>query len=270
MNRGVMEKAMREARLATLVFGLGLAGFEILLTLVLPEWFTQTGGMLRLTFVRTYLRALMGGQVAGNFGPEMVLSLAWVHPVVLALVWGHAIALCSRLPAGEIGSGTIDVLLSWPVSRTRVYLSHTLIWLAAGTVVLLTALIANISAARFVAPEFRTPPGRLLIVLVNLWCLYVAVVGLTSCISAMSSNRGRAVGVTFGLLLASFLLNFLVEVWKPAKGIAFLSILEYYRPLHILQAATWPLGDLTVLLGLGVVFWLAGALIFARRNICST
>ncbi|MBN1846059.1 MAG: ABC transporter permease subunit [Sedimentisphaerales bacterium] len=270
MNRGLIEKALREVWLTTLVFGAGLAGFEILLTLILPDLFSQSASMLQLKIVKTFLRALMGTQIGDMLGPEMVLSLAWVHPVVLALVWGHAITLGSRLPAGEIESGTIDVLLSWPLSRPRIYLAHALVGLAAGTVVLLMALTASLSAGRFVEPAFRTAPDMLGRIFVNLWCLYAAVGGVTSWIAAMSSHRSRAVGVAFGLLLASFLLNFLVQFWPPAEKIAFLSILTYYRPLQILQAGAWPLGDLLVLLGLAVIGSLAGALVFARRSICTT
>lgn len=269
MNRGVLEKALRETWLPTLVFGLGLAGIETLLALILPDVFARSGNMLQLKFVQTILRALLGTQVGETMGPEMVLSMAWVHPVVFALLWGHVIVLCTRLPAAEVESGTIDVLLSWPVARGRVLLAHTVVWLAAGTLLLGVALLANVTASCAVEAQFRAPPDVLLKILANLWCLYVAVGGLTCCCSALASHRGRAVGAAFGLLLAGFLLNFLVQFWPLAEKIAFLSVLNYYRPLNIFQHSAWPVGDMLVLLGVGLGCWLIGAAIFARRSICT-
>jgi hypothetical protein len=106
-----------------------------------------------------------------------------------------------------------------------------------------------------------------MLVMANLYSVYVAVGGIALFVSALSDHRGRAVGVVFAILLASFLLNFIANFWQPAKQIAFLGILEYYRPAQILQHGEFPLRDITVLLGVGLVAWLAGGEILARRSI---
>jgi hypothetical protein len=106
-----------------------------------------------------------------------------------------------------------------------------------------------------------------MLVMVNFFSVYIAVGGIALLVSALSDHRGRAVAVVFAILLASFLLNFIANFWQPAKRIAFLGILEYYRPAHVLQHGEFPLRDVVVLLGVGLVTWLAGGEILARRSI---
>jgi hypothetical protein len=102
-------------------------------------------------------------------------------------------------------------------------------------------------------------------VLVNLLCLYAAVGAAGWFCSALSERRGRAIGVVFVFVLASFLLNFLAQFWEPAKRVEFLGILRYYRPLFILRDGSWPVRDLVVLLSVAIVLWVSAGLILARR-----
>ncbi len=88
-------------------------------------------------------------------------------------------------------------------------------------------------------------------------------------VSSLSNRRGRAFSVVFALVLVSFLVNFLAQLWEPAKSLAFLSVLDYYQPLLILRSSSWPVANMLTLLTVGVLFWLAGMLIFARRDICT-
>ena len=68
-------------------------------------------------------------------------------------------------------------------------------------------------------------------------------------------------------LLASFLLNFLGQFWPVAERVSFLGILHYYRPLPVVRTGDWPVHDIAVLIGLAVVFFLAGMWRFSRRDI---
>ena len=70
--------------------------------------------------------------------------------------------------------------------------------------------------------------------------------------------------VVFGIVLASFLLNFVSQFWEPAKQIAFLGVMEYYQPAQILQSGDFPIGDVTVLLLVGGTAWLLGGEVVAR------
>jgi ABC-type transport system involved in multi-copper enzyme maturation permease subunit len=270
MNRGLLVKAFRESWLGTLLFGLGLIAGEAIIVFALTTFGDElTLVWARAPFVQRILSGLLGTKVAGQIGPEMLTSIAWVHPVILALTWAHAIAYCTRVPAGEVDRGTIDVLLGMPISRRQLYLNETIVWLLSGVVIVAMLAAGNRLGSMLVAKGVPFDARRMLILTANLLCLYTAVGGLAWLASCLSNRRGRAVGLVFALLLASFLLNYLAQFWSVADRLSALSFLHYYRPLAILRDALWPTRDMLILLASGFIMWLAGGLIFARRDLAT-
>jgi ABC-type transport system involved in multi-copper enzyme maturation permease subunit len=271
VNRGLLIKSVREVWVTTVLIGLAVGLFEALLAYIIPNFFEElTGHLASLKFVENIFKGLLGSDLGGAIGPEAMASLPWVHPIVLALVWAHGIILCTRLPAEEIDRGTIGMLLALPISRTRIYVCDSVVWMCAGAVVVAMGLAGSLIGARFVTPEMRSDPSTLVIVVIHLYCLYLAVAGVACLVSSLSNRRGRAGGAVFAIVLVSFLLNFLAFFWVPAKNVAFLSVLHYYQPLRILRESAWPTADMLTLLAVGLVFWIAGAVAFARRDICTS
>lgn len=270
MIGGLIIKAYRETRLLTLLCGAGLAVFEGLVAWVFYIYQEElTGELTQIEFVQNLIQSLVGSELGGPLSPGALTSLAWVHPVVLALLLAHEITLCTRLPAGEIDRGTIDVLLSLPVSRWKTYVAETVVWLASGIVVMAFAVLGCYAGNLAVPPEARPPVERVLIVAANLYALYVSFGGMALLISACSDRRGRAVGTAFGLAVGHFLWNFLGQFWSVADRLSFLSFLDYHKPLPLLCDGVIPYADLTVLITAGSLLWLAGGIVFLRRDICT-
>ncbi len=270
MNTGLIRKSLREVWLMTLLCGVALAAFEAFLAYIFPTFTTGAAAqMLQMKFVQNIISGLLGTELGNSLNATTLNSFAWVHPLTFIIVWTHAITYWTRMPAGEIDRGSIDLLLSLPVSRSRVYLSETVVWLCAGMLIMLMGLAGNLFGGLFIPPEQRVAPARLLIVVVNLFCLYASVGGMVSFVSAWCNRRGRAVGIAFGVVLTWFLMNFLAQFWPPAERVAFLSVVHYYRPLTILRDAAWPFTDMLILSATGLLFWGAGAIVFSRRDICT-
>lgn len=268
--RGLFAKTIREVWPATLLFGGALAVIMALLTYVLPKIQEGLSTVLaQLPFVKTLLSALLGSEAGDEITARTMQAFLWVHPTVLAIVWAHEIVFCTRMPAGEIDRGTIDVLLGLPVSRRAVYLCESAIWLVSGVLILLTGLTGHLIAAPAMPAEMRPPLSREVLVMANLFCVYVSVGGTAFLVSSLSDRRGRAMAVVFALLLASFLLNFVAQFWEPAKTIGFLSVMDYYQPARILREGRLSAAHVAVLLLSGGVAWIAGGEAMARRSICT-
>src|SRR3972149_5464441 len=124
MNLGLIYKAVRETWASTLWFATGIFVFELVLGLILPAFQKEfSDKFLQLEFMQKILAALLGAELGKVMGPAVLSMIGWVHPLVLALVWAQAIVVCTRVPAGEVDRGTLDVLLALPVTRTSVYVS---------------------------------------------------------------------------------------------------------------------------------------------------
>jgi hypothetical protein len=267
MNRGLLIRAFRELWPTTLLLGLVLLLVEAALAFVLPKFASQISADMQVNFMRGIMQAMLGTEIATQVGPQIFQSIAWVHPVVLSLVWAHALVCCTRVPAGEVDRGTADVLLGLPVSRWDVFISETLMWFVCGMAILAAALAGNFVGCLGLPSAQRPQLSRLFIVVLNLFCLYFAVAGLSCLVSSMSNRRGRAMTMVFLMLLAVFLLNYLAEFWRPLASIAFLNPLHYHRPVNVLGTGAWPWKHMALLLGFGGAMWLAGGAVFARRDL---
>lgn len=270
MNHGVLRKSFREAGPTAMIFAVALGAVECMFAYIIPTIVPEFADqMAQMPFVRDMIRGLLGAELSELAGPGTITALAWIHPITLTLIWAAQITIATRFPAGEIDQGTIDVVAALPVSRWSLYTSVTGITLATGLLLIGFAWMGFTVGGQLIAPDERPPARAIVIILGNLFMLYLCVSGLASLVSAVSSHRGRAVGVTLAFLIASFLVNFLAPFWPVADAISFLSLMDYYEPVEIIREAVWPFRDMLVLALAGVAMWLAGGIAFARRDICT-
>jgi ABC-type transport system involved in multi-copper enzyme maturation permease subunit len=271
MNRGLVMKALREVAITVLLCGVALAAFEALLAYVFWTYQKElTEDLMQVEFIRNLIKSLVGGKFEGQLGPESLRSLAWVHPLVLALVFAHGITTGSRVPAGEVDRGTADIMFTWPVSREAIFAVEFAVCFATGAFVLALGLLGSLVGHQFVPAEVRPDPERVAIVVFNLYLLAMTVAGITFLLSTLTDRRGRAVGWAFGIVLTCLLWNFLAQYWKPAEQGLFLNLLYYYQPLPILTQGIFPARNYAVLSVCCAAAWGAGLLILRRRDICTT
>jgi ABC-2 type transport system permease protein len=266
--RGLWRKIWLENRWQLAIFSIAMFVIPALLTMLLPqleEGLNQVFGAL--PFVRRFVQTLLGEDLGERIGPQSLQAIIWVHPTVLALLWAQEIVFCTRVPPGEIDRGTIDILLSWPVSRRRIFATESLFTIFVGIVLILCMLAGHYLARQFSESDSYPELKSVLLVLVNLYSMYLAVAGATLLIASMSNHRGRAMAASFALVLASFLLNFLVQFWPVMASLGWLSVLHYYRPAEILATGRVAWANLIMLLCIAGITWIVAGEILARRSI---
>lgn len=270
MMYGLLTKAFRETWLMTLLFGVGIFLVLGLLTHVLPQIQESIADVFKeIPFAKALFSAMLGTEVGAEVTAQSMQSFLWVHPTFLMLVWGFEVIFCTRMPVGEIDRGTVDLLFGLPVSRRKVFLCETFIWLASGIWLLFMALAGHWLIAPLLPNVIRPDFSVTFKVLLNFYCVYIAVGGIGFFIASVSNYRSRAIGTFFGILLASFLLNFLAQFWEFARQIAFLSVMSYYRPAQTILSTEFPVSNLLILLGIGGIAWAAAGEVMARRSLCS-
>ncbi len=268
MNAGLLKKAARESLAITIVVGLGLCGIEWLFARILPAFYGEmSNNLLQLPFVRKMVAAGLGIDPSAEMGPATMMAMVWTHPVVLALIYTLAISAGTRVPAAEVDRGTIDVLLSLPVSRTGLLAAEAAVALLCGVVVIALGFLGNFVGGWPLDTQTLGTISQRLWVCTNLWALCVAVFGVSCLFSAISDRRGRASAAAIAFVVAAFVLNFLGAFSKPMHQISFLSVLDYYRPLFTLQGNVRPIRDILVLVAIGAACWGFGWLAFKQRDI---
>lgn len=267
MNVSLLNKTFRDSAALGVMGLVAIVGFELL-------WVVAMGNVApklldlwqRLDFLKPILKVLFSIDVA-EVTVSGLLSFGLVHPLVLVITWGLIITICTRVTVGEIDRGTADLVLSLPISRLTVVATTSLVWIAFAAGFCGCALLGMMIGEHCVKLPQPIDYYRMTIVAANLFTLYLAVGGTTLLVSSLLSRRGPAIAIVIGILLISFLIN-LLEALIPAVGeIKFLGFLYYYRPVEIARDGTWPLWAMSVLLAIGVVTWVTGAMVFTRRDI---
>jgi len=270
MNAGLWNKALREIALVTLLCAAGLAIFEGLVSYIFWTYQRElTEDLLQIEFVRDVIQSLVGGSYEGPLGPDSLRSLAWVHPLVLSIVFAHAIAVATRVPAGEIDRGVADMLFALPVPRVRIFLHEFLAMLVSGALVVGAGLLGAVVGYRFIPVAERPELAHLTMVGINLYVLGMTVAGLATLLSSASDRRGRAIGASFGFVLLFLVWSFLAQYSKGAERLLFLNILDYHRPLSVLNDGVFPARDIGVLLVCAAALWGSAGAILTRRDIAT-
>jgi ABC-type transport system involved in multi-copper enzyme maturation permease subunit len=271
MNAGLVSKIVREIALVTILAGAGLMIFETLISYVFWTYQQElTDELMQIDFVRDLIQSLVGANYDAPLGPESLMSLAWVHPLVLAVVFAHSITSCTRVPSGEVDRGTADFLFTLPVSRLGIYRVEVAGSLLASLLVIALGSAGSAIGYRFVPPEGRPDPVNVAWILVNLYLLMMTVAGMATLFSTISDRRGRSIGASFAVVLSFLIWNFLAQYWELADRALFLNILAYYRPLPILTDGSVPWRDFAVLGTCAGLCWVAGGVVLSRRDICTT
>ncbi len=225
----------------------------------ISQWF-------KLSWVRSLISALVGADVAEFAKPGGLLSLGFSHPLVWVLLIGFSLTLSSGSLAGEIDRGTMDVLATLPLSRARIYTSISAALMLLGTTLCWFVWIGAKLGLRMTGVQ-GVPLGLFAIVTCNLCAVAVVVASLGLFVSAASNRRGTAVIVAFFVIFYSFVLNFLCSLWPAMRPMSFTGILHYYTPLVVIRDAAWPWANMGILLSIGAVFWMAGFVVFTRRDV---
>ncbi|MCI0455543.1 MAG: ABC transporter permease [Gemmataceae bacterium] len=240
------------------------------------------------------VRTLMGGERISLSRAMDMLSIGYVHPLVVTLLCIWAIGRASGAITGEIDRGTMELLLAQPVPRARLIRAHLCVDLIVIPILCLSLWSGTLLGAELVGPiqvdpeQLRTLPpflrGQLREeqlrieplacgpALLGVAALLFAVSGLTLWLSAAGRFRGRVLGLAVLLALLQFLVNVIGQLWSAVAPLRPLTVFYYYQPQDMILRPDWYAdpavwGRLGVLLAVGVVGYLLALRSFCRRDL---
>ena len=239
--------------------------------------------------------------------PNDFLAMGRLHPIVLTLGVVWAVGRAAGAVAGEIDRGTMELLMSQPVPRSRLILAHFLVDALVlpaialafflGTQLGLAVVgdfIPDYSALKnlkrpdgtpipFPIPENPEPlpvSGRGEIAgLANTCSLLFAISGLTIALSAAGRSRWKVTGYAVLIVVIMFVANTIGQLWVPAGFVRPLTLFFYYQPQKAMLDNNWmvDLGaawavaprvpGIAVLLAVGILGYLFALRTFTRRDL---
>ena len=240
MLRNVMLKSLRDQRRSLLWWSVGILAMVLLLVLTYPSIRDVPEFQDVVDSLPEAMRNLfMGSGLVDFLSPTGYLNsrlFAFLGPA-LFLVYG--IGQGTGGIAGEEERGTLELLLSAPISRWRVVLEKfgTLVL---GTLALSLVLFVGLWASA-TAIDMDVAVNRLAQASGSLALLTVMFGATALAIGAATGRRGTAIGVTTGLAVATYLIDALAPLAGFLDALRPVSPFKYYSGAVPLQNGLDPM-----------------------------
>ena len=225
--------------------------------------FEQLGALLP-----PFVRQLLGPTIASFLSYAGIVSVGYYHIAVMGAVIAVSIALAT-VPASEIETGFLELIMARPLAR-HWFVTRAIAVLALVTVFILAAMVAATWTAleTMAPPQVTWPTPRLIVSLAaNLGALMLCWGGVAMAIGSGSRRRAVAAGSAGWLALATFLLDYVGRLWRPAEAVAWLSPFRYYSPLDLVMGRPLPLNNLAILAAIAVAGFGAAYFLLAKRDL---
>ena len=211
-----------------------------------PQGLKEAFGIGQLSNVEQYLQAEM---------LSLIVPLAMGYLAVRAIASGLT---------GAAESGRLDVLLSAPVSRSRLVLAGFLATAAELAVVLLvTGLLTGLGS---VLSGAGLDAGAAAEGFANVWPLALLFAGCGAIAAGFSLRTSVVTGSVAGLLVAMYVIDLVGRLDPDLSGLRYLSVFKYYG--NAIEDGIEPLAFAGVTLAACLLAAL-GAWLFERRDLAA-
>jgi ABC-2 type transport system permease protein len=268
--RVLWAKAIGEARLLLVSLTVLMFGFHWL--------FVWLSSLVELGALGMFLGALpseferLAGvsfqTVATNTGR---IALAYVDPVVMLAATTWSIARGSDAVSGEIGRGTMEMLLAQPVRRLSVLAIQAAVTTGGAAILALAAWLGTSAGLATVALSPAVEASHFIPGAVNLFGLMFCLAGVATLASSWDNSRWRTIGLVGAFYVIELTLKMIARVAPDFGWLMRLSFLGAFEPQALIvdPANAWmtSLHYDSVLIGLGLAAYALAALIFCRRDL---
>jgi len=189
------------------------------------------------------------------------------HPIVLTVLGIVAIILPTRHIAGEIETGTLELLLSYPVSRKKLIISLTASCATILMAIIVTEWIGSFSALIIFNHFSMAMFGQLIKIGLNLWILLCLISSYSLLISVYGREGGKYGLRSAGITLIFYFLNFIATLWESLGFTQVVNPFHYYQPQKLMFGEQSFAVSTAVLLTATIFFFITAHLHFSKRDI---
>lgn len=262
MAGSVLAHTLRERRRGLVGWAIGVAALSALIAAYWPSIRDSADLQSFTRDLPEAMRALIGDSdystATGFLNAEL---FAFMMPLLFLIV---AIGAGAAAVTREEERGTIDLLLSTPLTRRRMLvekaLGGTLVLLGLGVILFLSLLLGG-AAVDLGIPAVRLAAISLAVVLVTL--PFGALALLLSC---ATGSHGLSLGLTSAAAVAAYMLNALAPLIASLERWQDLSPFSWYASGDVL-AGRMALGDVALLVGVALALAGAAVLALERRDL---
>jgi ABC-2 type transport system permease protein len=261
----LLRRTWRAQRLRVALVALALLVWAALMPVIYATFGRQLASLLDTGIIPKPFLRLLG---ADPFSLDGAVALGWVHPIAIGLQVIFPIGLGAAAIAGERQRGTLEVLLSRPLSRRTLFVTDLVAIVGIAVVTTAAALAGTVIGAAAYGVAGGLDAGELAFLGLNTVALLGAIGAITLAASASFDRLAPAIGVGLAVLLLGYVLEILGTLWPDAAFLQPWSPFHYLRPLAALGGRGEP-SDIAVLALVFVAATAYGLWNFPRRDLAA-
>ena len=261
----LLRRTWRAQRVRVALVCAALATWGFLMPVIYATFGRQLASLLDTDIIPKPFLRLLG---ADPFSLVGAVALGWVHPIAIGLFVLFPIGLGAAAIAGERQRGTLEVVLSRPISRRTLFSTHLVLLVGIAVLTVLAALAGTVAGSMAYGVTSEIDAGALMVLAVNTVLLLAALAAVTLAASASFDRLAAPVGIGIALLLLGYVLEILGTLWPDAAFLQPFSPFHYLRPLKVLGGNGDP-ADLAVLAAVAAIATAYGLWRFPRRDLAA-
>lgn len=264
----IFTRALKDRRILILIYS--LAGIAILWMYIgiFPSFKEQSASMEQL--LKSYPESLMKAfnfdiknfvTIEGFLSTEQ-FSFMWPILVIVMLV-GYA----GSAFAGEVEKGTIELLLSQPLSRIKLFLSRYFAGILMLAVFIVFSIFTAIPLCEAYDISYKAENFVTIAVLAFLFGL--AVYSIAMFFSSVFSDKGKVFFLSGSILAIMYVVNILASIKESLSDLKYASFFYYFNTSKALVYNEIDSWSYVVFLGLALVLFIVSLIVVARRDVAS-
>jgi len=261
-------RTLKDRRILLLIYIFASIGLLWMYIALFPSFKDQSASLEQL--IKNYPESFMK---AFNFDIKSFTTLeGYLSTEQFSFIWPLLIIFMSfgytgYALASEIEKGTIEILLSQPISRLKLFFGRYFAGLLMIIVFTFFSIYAAIPLARVYNIDFNAHNFLTVSILSFLFAWAIYSIGMF--FSAVFSGIGRVYFISGSILVLMYVLNIVSALRDNLSDFKYASFFYYFNPQKALvynQIDNW---SYLVFIGVAVVLTVLGAIWFSRRDIAS-
>jgi ABC-2 type transport system permease protein len=265
MNLRLFLQTLRWNRVRLLVVVVASLGWGMLIPIIYVQF---ADAFKELANSGVFPKELMNFGSGSLFTLPGAMTLGLQHPLAIAFVGIFAVGATVGSVAGEREAGTLEVLLSRPISRRTIYVTLAVAVATLVAVVLLALLGGQLIGVAIQGVGDELDFGLMPLVFLNGFMLWAAFAAFGLAASVSFDRHAPALGLTMAYLLINYFLEILGSLWRDVDWSQQYSLFHHFNPGEILTGDADPVDFL--ILAVAIIIPVVYALIiFPRRDLAA-
>lgn len=188
----------------------------------------------------------------------------FMWPIILVII---VVSLANFALAGDIAKGTIELSLSQPISRLKLYFARYFAGLTNIMAFVWISTFGIIPLAIMHGIDYTIKPYFYMSILGTLFA--AAVYGIAYFSSSFFSDKGKPIFITTGVLLTMYAGNIISGLYDKLDNLKYFSFFYYFNPGMAFNDLEFVEYAVPVFLAVAITLPIVGSIWFNRRNITS-